>query len=72
MVMTRNPTREWEHQFKRPASKFYQCELTEKIFCQKLITTLTEFNHIQGKITKTRLANVKRIFQGNNYLVLIG
>ena len=56
----------------RPTSRFYQCELIEKVFCQKLTTTLRDFNHIQGKTTKTWLANVKRIFQGNNYLVLIG
>ena len=58
----------------RPTSRFYQCELwvVEKIFCQKLITTLRDFNHIQGKTTETWLANVRRIFQGNNYLVLIG
>ena len=56
----------------RPTSRFNQCELIEKIFCQKWITTLRDFNHIQGKTTETWLANVRRIFQGNNYLVLIG
>ena len=73
MVMTRNPTREWN--IKRPVEAYiqiFQCELIENILCQKLITTLRDCNHIRGKTPKTWLANVKRIFRGNNYLVLIG
>ena len=65
--------REWN--IKRPVKAYiqiFQCELIENILCQKLITTLRDCNHIRSKTTKTWLANVKRIFRGNNYLVLIG
>ena len=70
--MKRNPTTEWN--IKRPVKAYIQILpmwVDKKIFCQKLVTTLRDFNHIQGKTTKTWLANVKRIFQGNDYLVLI-
>ena len=63
--MTRNPTREWN-------IKILPMWVDRKNILSKLITSLRDFSHIQGKTTKTWLANVKRIFQENNYLVLIG
>ena len=52
--MTKNPTKEnaTSSDQPRPTCKLYQCELIKKN-CQKLMTTLSDFNHIQGKTTKT-------------------
>ena len=74
--MTRNPTREWN--IKRPVKAYIQIlpmwvdrkNILSKI--NNVPKTPLLINHIQGKTTKTWLANVKRILQGNNYLVLIG
>ena len=69
--MTRNPTREWN--INRPVKAYIQI-LPMWVDRKNILPKINNapFNHIQGKTTKTWLANVKRIFQGNNYLVLIG
>ena len=64
--MTRNRTREWN--IKRPVKAYIQILpmwVDRKNVLSKINNDLRDFNHIQGKTTKTRLT------KGNNYLVVI-
>ena len=59
--MTRNPTREWN--IKRPVKAYIQI-LPMWVDRKNILAKINNapFHHIQGKTTKTWLANVKRIF----------